>query len=83
MIIERKDPWSRKNHLADVVHNIGNTDYLKNGEVQTGAPALCVLVTSQSDLDILTDYEPGTIAYTAGFANMWQKAANGDWTSIT
>ncbi len=56
-------------------------DYVQNGVIYTGAKAESVMVTSQSDLEQLSGYAPGTIAYTAGFTDMWQLAADGTWVS--
>ena len=58
---------------------IGVTDYIKSGTLYKGSPILLVMVPAESDLSDLTDYPPGTIAYTAGFASMWQLAADGTW----
>lgn len=41
-----------------------------------------VLVRSESDLDLLTDLEPGSLAYTVGYANMWQKGEDGNWVAV-
>ena len=40
-----------------------------------------VMVSSESDLEEL-NVEPGTVAYTAGFGNMWQMDAEGTWHAI-
>lgn len=54
-----------------------NTDGVKI----TPVPDTSIMVSSQSDLSSLI-CEPGTVAYTAGFGNMWQKAADGTWATI-
>ena len=41
-----------------------------------------VLVSGSSDLPLLSDYEPGTIAHTAGFTTMWQKSPSGKWVAF-
>ena len=71
-----------ENLLMDVVTSAGASDYVMNGEVHMNVSGLAVMVESQSDLANLTDYPPSSIAYTAGFANMWQLDANGTWQSI-
>lgn len=67
---------------ADVVNARGNVDYLQNGVIHKNADTQMVLVSSQSDLSQLTDYAPGTIAFTAGFGSLWQKAPNGTWAAF-
>ena len=68
--------------LMDVVTSAGASDYVKDGEVHLNVSGLAVMVESSSDLTELTDYPPSTIAYTAGFGNMWQLDASGTWQSI-
>lgn len=42
-----------------------------------------ILVESESDLTNLPDtIAAGSIAYTAGFAYMWQKSISGTWVAI-
>lgn len=65
--------------------NIGDmdTDYIdQNGNIIKNDDAKMVMVRNKSDLDLLNDYRPGTIAYTAGFKNMWQADADGEWQTI-
>jgi len=59
-------------------------DYLKNGIVEQGRQVQCVLVGAESDLASLAPYgyEPGTIAHTAGFKNMWQLDVDGTWVDM-
>lgn len=76
-----------KNHgksdtILDVVSDMGNTDYVKNGIIYRDNPVKNVLVGSENDLAYLTDYEPGTVAYTAGYQAMWQKDVTGEWVDI-
>ena len=61
---------------------ITDIDYVQNGQVVVGANASSVMVTSQSDLAQLEGYVPGSIAFTAGYVNMWQLAANGTWVEL-
>lgn len=61
--------------------NVG-ADYVKDGKVYNSGSNTSVMVTAQSDLANLEGYLPGTVAYTAGFANVWQLAANGTWVSL-
>lgn len=82
MLLRRKKPNNETVYVADIVSDMGNMDYVLNGEVIKDAPTKSVMVTAQSDLASLTGYEAGTIAYTAGFANMWQLSAAGTWVEV-
>ena len=66
----------------DIVNSRGLTSYVKNGEVVSNNAMIMVLVNDSSDLPVLSDYAPGTIAYTAGFGQMWQKSPAGEWISF-
>ena len=75
-----------KEHIDNaypVVNAGGLTDYVKDGVLYTGAPLSLVMVDSESQLGDLEGYGPGTIAYTAGFEDMWQMDADGNWTEIS
>ena len=65
--------------------NIGDmdTDYVDgSGNLVKNDDAKMVMVRNKADLDILGSYRPGTIAYTAGFKNMWQLDASSEWQTI-
>lgn len=65
--------------------NIGDmdTDYVDgSGNLVKNDDAKMVMVRSKADLDLLEGYRPGTIAYTAGFKNMWQLDTGGEWQTI-
>lgn len=65
------------------VQTAGEVDYVANGNVYTKVEVKSVLIGSQSDLASLTGYTPGTIAHTAGFANMWELDVDGTtWVSL-
>ncbi len=69
--------------VFDFVTTLGNVDYVDgNGKIKTEVPVACVMVRSSADKSLLADYEPGTIAFTAGFAAIWQKKADGTWADI-
>lgn len=68
--------------LMDVVTSTGVSDYVKDGEQYINVSGLAVMVESESDLDNLIGYPPTSIAYTAGFGNLWQMDADGNWQSI-
>lgn len=64
------------------VLNNTEVDYVKSGTLYKGNVTDSVMVTSSSDLSSLTGLVPGSIAYTAGFGNMWQLNASGSWIAI-
>lgn len=72
--------------MADTTYlNIGDmdTDYVDgSGNLVKNDDAKMVMVRSKADLDLLTNYRPGTIAHTAAFKNMWQLDASGEWQKI-
>lgn len=41
-----------------------------------------VMVRTSSDLTLLNNYNPGTIAFTAGHLQEWQRAADGTWVEM-
>ena len=41
-----------------------------------------VMVSSESDLSSMTQYPPGTIAFTAGFKRIWQLSIEGQWVDV-
>ena len=60
-----------------------DSDYVDDdGNIHVHVKTTDILVTSKADLDNLTGYHPGSVAYTAGFGNMWQLDANGEWQAI-
>lgn len=72
--------------MADTTYlNIGDmdTDYVDgNGNLVKNDDVKMVMIRNKADLDILENYRPGTIAHTAGFKNMWQLDAVGEWQTI-
>ena len=83
MICKSTDPAGSGYRISDIVQTNGNIDYVANGRLHTNTPIKSVMITAETDLALLTGYEPGTIAYTAGFGSMWQLAADGTWASIS
>lgn len=65
--------------VIDKVVSIGDIDYVKDGEICQQSPVQAVMIKEVEDLDLLESYEPGTIAFTAGFVNVWQKDVDGEW----
>lgn len=84
MLQHRVTPGASTPAYSDVVNTTGNLDYIKNGKLFKNQPTPSVMVTAETDLDsdLLSGYPAGTIAYTAGFANMWQKDASGEWVEL-
>lgn len=67
--------------VVDVHQN--DVDYVdSNGDIHIHVKNCEVMVTAKSDLASLSGYEPSTIAYTAGFKNIWQLGADGNWVAI-
>lgn len=58
-----------------------NSYTTQNGQKITPVPYESIMVSSKSDLSGLI-CAPGTVAYTAGFGNMWQLDAEGTWQTI-
>lgn len=60
-------------------------DFVKDGKVFQGVQSFSVQVESEDDLENLAPYgyTPGTMAFTAGFAKMWQLDSDGNWVSLT
>lgn len=67
---------------VDLVHDVGNTDFMMHGRIYENAPVKPVMISSEDDLNTLTNYGPGTIAYLAGFTGIWQKGLDGSWEAI-
>ena len=62
---------------------MGNIDYVKNGRIIADVPSNQVMVTNKFEAEsMLVDYPPGTIAFTAGYADIWQKKADGSWADF-
>ena len=71
-----------QNWVADVVQPMENIDIVKDGVLYPDNPIRQVLVGSESDLDQLGEYAPGTLAFTAGYLNIWQKSVDGTFVAI-
>lgn len=83
MLQHRENPDLESPGYSDVVNATGNMDYVKDGKLYKNMPTPSVMVAAQTELaSMLADYPPGTIAYTAGYEEMWQKAVSGNWATI-
>ena len=68
---------------ARKVLDLGMIDVVdSDGVLREDVPCKGVMVTAESDLANLPDYQPGTLAFTAGFGSMWQKDAEGTWQEV-
>lgn len=65
-----------------MIQGIDETDFVKDGELYKHQAVSIIMVESSSDLTLLTDYAPGSLAYTAGFGSVWQMDADGEWVAI-
>lgn len=75
----------KSNVQPNVVKPISIGDYVDSaGDLVQGVPSGGVMVRSVDDLANLPAgvYEPGTMAYTAGYKGMWQLAADGTWVDM-
>lgn len=62
----------------------GVYDYVdSDGALHLNNESRSVMVTAESDLNNLDGYLPGSVAYTTGFAKMWQLSAAGTWIEMT
>ena len=68
---------------ARKVLDLGMIDVVdSDGVLREDVPCKGVMVTAESDLANLPDYQPGTIAFVAGFGSMWQLSAAGTWVEL-
>ena len=77
---------AKKERINDTVIDTvqSDIDYVdSDGDLHIHVKSPVVMVTAKSDTENLTGYEPSTIAFTAGFGNMWQLDASGSWQVIT
>ena len=66
---------------VDVVQH-DNAYIDSDGDLHIHTAITGIMVTSADDLEELTDFNPASIAYTAGFTNVWQLGADGEWVAI-
>ncbi|GEM_PF-4190861 len=73
---------TKEKKVIDVVQVEDAMSYIKGGEITTDSQMPSIMVESGSDLDLLANYPPGTIAFTAGYANIWQKTSANEWVTV-
>ena len=57
-------------------------DYVdSDGDIVVHAKRNFVMVRDENDLDLLSNYGVGTVAFTADSSSIWVKDANGTWNS--
>lgn len=66
----------------DLVNAVSDASYVDNGEVVRHVNPSTVMIGSESDLTVLTDLVPTSVAYTAGFKSIWQKDVDGTWVEV-
>lgn len=58
-------------------------DYVQDGVLHVSATTRSVCVASRADLASLPkEYPPGSVAFTAGFKELWQLDATGAWVDM-
>ena len=66
--------------VIDVVQN--DLDYVdSDGNIVVHAKRNFIMVRDENDLDLLTSYGVGSIAFTADGSSTWMKDASGEWQS--
>jgi len=72
-----------KDFTRDTLTTAVSVGYIKDGELIVGqAAAANILVSDESDLDLIVDLEPGTLAHTPGYAEIWELDTEGNWVEI-
>lgn len=82
MLLHKTEGNNKTIYYSDVVNARGNCDVLIDGKIYKNNEIQMVLVSSYADTALLGSYGAGTVAFTAGFTNMWQKAPNGTWVAF-
>ena len=84
MIEKNKAPAWNATGQADIVQATANLHVVSDGEVYRNNSVQQVMVESEEDLALLSDYDypPGVIAFTAGYERVWQKDADGEWVTV-
>ena len=70
--------------MYDIIYDVPTTgvDYVKDGVLHRGSTGGGVIVESESDLDNLPTYRPGSLAHTPGYQQVWEADTDGAWVSI-
>lgn len=74
------EKYRSNDKVIDAVQN--DLDYVdSDGNIVVHAKRNFIMVRSESDLEILTNYGVGSTAFTADGSSVWVKDASGDWVS--
>lgn len=74
------EKYRSNDKVIDAVQN--DLDYVdSDGNIVVHAKRNFIMVRSESDLQILTNYGVGSVAFTANGSSVWVKDASGDWVS--
>lgn len=57
-------------------------DVVINGVIYKGVEAREVMIETASQISLLNDYPPGSIAANADYSKVWRLAANGTWAQF-
>ena len=57
-------------------------DMVQDQRLIRNVPAATVLVSGEGDLEALKECRPGSIAFTAGGNQAWQKGPDGAWAAV-
>lgn len=70
--------YAGKSGMIDAVQK--DVDYVdSNGNIQTHSKAKEIVIRTENDLDLLTGYDVGTIAYVPGMTKQFMLSAYGNW----
>ena len=81
MIYRTADKVRTNDTVIDTVQS--DVDYVdSDGDIHVHTKVAEIIITSEDDLATLSGYNVGSIAYLAGFSQMWQLNAAGEWVEI-
>lgn len=64
--------------------NTSVVGYIKGGTLYLNSPEYRIMVTSESDLNLITEDVPtGTVCFTADGKNQWRLTADKEWESVS
>lgn len=72
--------YTKQGIKADIITT--SLDYVGEDGIVKNVPYKEVVINSAEDLEDLTDYPCGSIAYTADLSNIFQMDTDGTWVAI-
>ncbi len=72
----------KNNFNRELLPSVRVIDMVQDQRLIRNVPAATVLVSGGGDLDALKECWPGSIAFTAGGNQAWQKGPDGAWSSV-